>query len=202
MREAQAEIALEKRWTVAQENRAHSLRTAGDENVAERGPDDRGPQGRVGARIAIGPAALAGPKARPFRLFHGGMELDVLAPGGTRGAGGPAIHARGSHRIKELPVRALVARGDRGPPGVGVARRRRLLPWLDRGHHPHSFEGFRPLLLCSVPARAARFLPRWLRRSSCARASPGATAHSMSRLRRAGHRGLVVVNMLGVRKQE
>src|SRR5882762_731235 len=139
MREAQAQIALEKRWTVAQENRAHSLRTAGDENVAERGLDDRSPQG-------IGPAALAGPKARPFRLFRGGMDLDVLA------------------------------RGDRGPAGIGVARRLRLLHWLGRGHHPHSFEGFRPLLLCSVPARAARFLPRWLRRSSCARASPGATA--------------------------
>jgi len=51
-------------------------------------------------------------------------------------------------------------------------------------------KGFRPLLLCLVPARAARFLlaPEPVTRPA---------ARSMSRLRRAGHRGLVVANMLG-----
>src|SRR5207302_11152679 len=58
LREALAQIALEERRTVAHENCAHPLRAAGDENVAQRGPDDRKAYVRARDRDAIGPVPV------------------------------------------------------------------------------------------------------------------------------------------------
>src|SRR2546429_298519 len=114
------------------------------------------PGHRFGARLdepgAVRAAALARPEARTLGVRARRVEAHVLAPGQTRRAGGPAIHAGRADGVIEDAVSAPVASDDGRPP-PGVAGERRGTVWMFRrhAHHDASFSCPHPR-----PSRACR----------------------------------------------
>src|SRR5512132_4581618 len=116
--------ALNTRWKWTQPCRAREFVKSRDVVRRRDAAADRRDLRRVllDQRGLVGLAALAGTKARLFRIGARGVEPDVLAPGAAGGARRPAIDAGRSDRVVEFAVERAITRDDRRPSRILVGR--------------------------------------------------------------------------------